>query len=436
MDLIRRILHGGDPPFTPIPGSFAEEPSSGGTGNDEQTSPSASSERLISKRKILRLLLQVPFVLLYYVVSLTLLLLTILSPLCAINGYYKKKQRRSLDSKSRLNNLLETLNDESQRTFVVESEEGESTNYSFGSLYSLENGTLSQDILQGSYTELLAACSEQCKFAIIYLHDPLLDDCMEYVNKVLCSEKFTTMVRKYQIILWFSDVTTSEGLQVANALKVRQFPFLGVLCLKAEKKIEVIGRMEGNAIQYGPNYLEDILSKGYSRLIQIRQQRQNVALQRIIREQQDSRFEESLRADQQREREEQSLRIRESQQQERERQRKQWLLWRKKQLHPEPTNGTDTCRVAIRVEGGDRILRKFNALLLVEEIYAYVELYNEGILDSPETYSGNEPPAGCSHEYRFILTTPVPRKELDPAATIKDEPGLYPSGNIVMEALD
>lgn len=436
MDLIRRILHGGDPPFTPIPGSLPDEPAPSGNDNDEQASQPNEPERLISKKRFFSILLQVPFVFLYYFISLTILVLSILSPLCNINGYYKKKQRRSLDSKSRLNNLLESLNGESQRTLVVESEDGDSTNYSFGSLYNLEAGSLSQDILQGSYTELLTACSEQCKFAIIYLHDPLLDNCMDYVNSILCSEKFTTMIRKYQIMLWFSDVTTSEGLQVANALKVRQFPFLGVLCLKSEKRIEVIGRMEGDVHRYGSNYLENILSKGYSRLIQIRQQRQNIALQRIIREQQDSRFEESLRADQQREQDQAAQRAQEAEEQLRERQRGQWLLWRKKQLRPEPSNGTDTCRVAIRSEGNGRIVRKFDASLPVEEIYAYVELYNEGLLDSAETFSGSGPPAGYNHEYKFVLITPVPRKELDPTAIIRDESGLYPSGNIVMETLD
>lgn len=430
MDLIRRILHGGEPSFTPIPGEFASE---GESANEGQTTQSSESQRLISRKRFFGLVLQTPFVLLYYVMNLIILLLSLVSPLCAIGGYYKKRHRRPTDPKSRLNNLMECLNGESQRTFKQNAtEEGDAT-YSFGSLYNLENGSLSQDILQGSYTELLTACSEQCKFAIIYLHDPLLDNSMEYVNNVLCSERFTTMIKKYQILLWFSDVTTSEGLQVANALRVRQFPFLGVLCLKAEKKIEVIGRMEGDLNSYGPNHLDNILSKGYSRLIQVRQQRQNIALQRIIREQQDSRFEESLSVDRQRERERQAQMARETAQQERERQRKQWLLWKKTQLHPEPSNGADACRVAIRLEDGGRIVRKFDASLTIDEIYAYVELYNEGLLDSGETSNG--PPQGYDHSYNFLLITPVPRRELSPTTIIRDESGLYPSGNIVMETL-
>lgn len=434
MDLIRRILHGGEPSFTPVPGEPASEQASA-ANDDEQVSQSSDSQRLISRRRFLGMLLQTPFVLLYYVMNLVIMLISLVSPLYAIGGYYKKRHRRPTDPKSRLSNLLESLNGESQRTLKQVVTEGADTTYSFGSLYNLENGSLSQDILQGSYTELLTACSEQCKFAIIYLHDPLLDNSMEYVNKALCSERFTTLIKKYQVLLWFSDVTTSEGLQVANALKVRQFPFLGVLCLKAEKKIEVIGRMEGDIDRFGPNHLENILSKGHSRLIQIRQQRQNIALQRIIREQQDSRFEESLTADRQRERELEAQRARENAQQELERKRNQWLIWKKTQLRPEPSNGTDTCRVAIRLEDGGRILRKFDASLTIDEIYAYVELYNEGLLDSTETPTASGPPQGYEHRYNFLLITPVPRKELSPTTTIRDESGVYPSGNIVMETL-
>lgn len=431
MDFIRRILHGGEPSFTPIPGQTTNEQTV--SDNEGQPIQASNSLRLISKKRVFSVILEAPFVILYYIMNLIILLLTLVSPVCAIDGYYKKRHRRPTDPKSRLAILLESLNSESQRTLKQSITEGEEATFSFGSLYNLENGSLSQDMLQGSYTELLAACSDQCKFAVIYLHDSMLDNSMQYVNNVLCSVKFTTLIKKYQILLWFSDVTTSEGLQVANALKVRQFPFLGVLCLKAEKKIEVIGRMEGSIDRYAPNHLETILSKGYPRLIQIRQQRQNSALQRIIREQQDSRFEESLAVDRQRERDRQEQRAREVAQQEHESQRKQWLLWRRGQLRPEPSNGVDTCRVAIRLEGGGRIVRKFDASLPVEEIYAYVELYNEQLLDISRTV--DSPPQGYQHQYSFLLTIPVPRKELDPSSTIREESGLYPSGNIVMETL-
>ncbi|CAR25776.1 hypothetical protein ZYGR_0A03450 [Zygosaccharomyces rouxii] len=439
MDLLRRAMHGGDPPFTPIPGSFPEETTtihdSRMEGNVEDTSSGHSSRRNRWNRKaILITLVRIPFVLLYYIMVWTIVILSLLKPLCNISGFYKKKNSRLSDPKSQLNNLLETLDHESQRTLNPSVQDVNTPTYTFESLYSLEHGSLAPDIVQGGYADLLNACSEQCKFAIIYLHDSLLDNSMQYVNELLCSEKFATLIKKYQVLLWFSEVTVSEGLQAANALKVRQFPFLGVLCLKAEKKIEVIGRLEGNLDKYGTNALENVLTKGHNKLVQIRQQRQNLALQRLIREQQDSRYSESLRRDQELARQRNAQRQAALEQERQELLRKQWLLWRKSILRPEPTStGGSACRIAIRTDGGARIVRKFDSNLTIDEIYAYVELSMEGLLDSAEV--NNSPPLGYEHHYRFLLLTPVPRKELDPGTTIGDEPAIYPSGNIVMEPL-
>lgn len=433
MDLLRRIIHGGDPPFTPIPGAFPEGDEQANEREAEVTAEDDTQRHYQwSKRAVLAAILRIPFVLLYYIMTWTIVLLSLLKPVCNLSGFYKRKNSRLSDPKFQLNNLLETLDNESQRTLNPGAHNVDTPAYTFESLYNLESGNLSSDIIQGGYTDLLNACSEQCKFAIIYLHDSLLDNNMQYVNGLLCTERFATLVKKYQVLLWFSEVTVSEGLQVANALKIRHFPFLGVLCLKAEKKIEVIGRLEGNLDKYNDNTLENILVKGHSKLVQIRQQRQNLALQRLIREQQDSRYSDSLRRDQE------TARQRDSERQiqlERERQelyRRQWLLWRKSQLHPEPNDGS-ACRIAIRMDGQSRIIRKFDSNLDIEEIYAYVELSLNGLLNSTETSSS--PPQGYEHRYEFVLITPVPRKELDPATMIGNEPAIYPSGNIVMEPL-
>ncbi|AQZ09221.1 UBX3 (YDL091C) [Zygosaccharomyces parabailii] len=433
MDFVRRIIHGGDPPFTPIPGGF---PGSDEQNNEpeveEPPAEETSRHHQWSKKTILGTLLRIPFVLLYYIMLWIIVLLSLLRPVCNLSGFYKRKNSRLSDPKTQLNNLLESLENESKRTLNPSMHDVDTPTYTFEALYNLESGSLSSDIVQGGYTDLLNACSEQCKFAIIYLHDSLLDNSMQYVNGMLCSEEFATLIKKYQVLLWFSEVTVSEGLQVANALKIRQFPFLGVLCLKAEKKIEVIGRLEGDIDKYNHNALENILAKGHSKLVQIRQQRQNVALQRLIREQQDSRYNESLRRDQDAARQRDSQREMQLEQEQQQQYRKQWLLWRKSELHPEPSGGS-ACRIAIRMDGNSRIIRKFDSNLRIEEIYAYVELSLEGLLNSTESCSS--PPRGYQHHYGFVLISPAPRKQLDPTTLIGDEPAIYPSGNIIMETL-
>ncbi|QLG72415.1 hypothetical protein HG535_0D01230 [Zygotorulaspora mrakii] len=441
MDLFRRILHGGEVPFTPIPGTFPEPQTQQETqtqrrdgSEQEETSRPTTRRTILSRRTIAMMVLQLPLVILHYIMSFMITMVSLIKPLYALQGFYKRKSMRTSDGKSRLNNLLELLSNESERT--LNSEDSGLTTYSFGSLYSLENGSFCQDIVQGSYTDLLNACSEQCKFAMIYLHDSLLDNSTEYVNGLLCTEQFTTLIKKYQILLWFSDVSTSEGLQVANALKVRQFPFLGLLSLKAENKIELFGRMEGSLTQYKANFLENMLGKAYSKLLQIRQQRQNNALQQLIREQQDNRYNESLSADQRRERERATQRDTMNQAIEQARLKMLWLLWRKSTLAPEPSSdsGIPTCKVAIRADSGERVIRRFDASLPIEEIYAFVELQRTpNTLDAEESQNTGAPPRGYHHQYEFTLVSPVPRKELEPSTVIHDETAIFPSGTIIIE---
>lgn len=442
MNLFQRLLHSQQQSFTPIPGSFPGE-----VEESANTRPAANElhnnergpriKKWLSFNGLLRILLYSPLLVLYYVLNILLTLCNSLRPLHRTSRFYDKKRRRSSDHGDELATLIESLarNSGSVDTGNAQDDRtGSGVAYSFSSLYNLEDGSLLPQVVQGGYTCLLQACSEQGKFAMIYLHDALLDDPMEYVRTLLCSEQFTVLVKKYQVLLWFGDVTTSEGLQVANSLKVRQFPFLGLLSLKNESKLELVGRVEGKLYDYSLEAMESKMARHYPHLIALRQQRQNIELQRLMREQQDLRYQESLTRDQERERQRQEAQARHIQRNREAELKKQWLLWRKSRLSPEAT-GEGVCRVAIRLENGGRIVRKFDAGLPIEEIYAYVELYQSGLLDGAEVFTGSTEPS-YDHRYPFRLTTPVPRVVLDQTKTISEETAIYPSGNIVMEALD
>ncbi|CAI4057536.1 clathrin-mediated endocytosis regulator UBX3 SKDI_04G1530 [Saccharomyces kudriavzevii IFO 1802] len=454
MDIFRQTFGNSNESFIRIPGAFREEPPAdvNGTAENENDNTIETTQGSSGGSKsILHFLFQTPLIVLYYVLNFIIRSSRLLKPLIRFHGFYQRKHNRLLDHSSQLNRLLESLENESQAVTCSEAngntEDGNNSEntsnnhnneiqFNFGSLYNPENGMFSKGVMQNSYTELLDACSEQVKFGVIYLHDPLLDNHMDYVNKILCSEAFVNIIRKYQVLLWYGDVTTSEGLQVSNALKIRQYPLLGIISLKTEKKIELIARVEGSISNYMPLDLETIFSKNYSRLIQLRQQRQNIEMQRLIRQQQDSRYQDSLRRDQERESERSEQIQREQGAREQKRLEKQWLLWRKRQLKPEPSLGKDASKIAIRLEDGQRLVRKFDASLPAEEIYAFVELQLHGLLDIEEQALPVERPANYQHQYGFKLITPVPRRELDLSATISDVSGIYPSGNIVMERLN
>lgn len=432
MDIFRQILNGDQQPLgTPlgqVPGSFPQVSSL----NEQDNTAFTPADNV---KYVLSYFLKIPFLIVYYVLSTITYLLCVLKPLNHLSGFYQRKYKRISDRSTQLNYLMEMLANDSRKFHSRENQSN--AVFNFETLYNLTSGTLSSEIVQGTYTDLLDICAEQCKFAIIYLHDPLYENSMEYVNGVLCTERFTNLVKKYQSLLWFGDVTTSEGLQIANALKSRQFPFLGVLCLTTGTKIELCGKLEGPLNQYSPNLLESFLAKAYPQLMQNRQQRQNVAMERLIREQQDSRYQQSLSQDQEADRRRAAEQARENTERTNARLKQQWLLWRQSQLHSEPAPGTHSSNIAIRIQGGGRLIRRFDASLPIEEIYAYVELYiNEMLTTSSEGQNTILPPAGYHHVYEFKLLTPAPRKELDPMEIISDENTIYPSGSVVVEFID
>ncbi|CAL9728366.1 UBX domain-containing protein 3 [Monosporozyma unispora] len=422
-----------------LPGAFpTAETLRSSEPNDPEAQPIAEETvpQDTTPAVVLHMFLQIPLYILYYLASIILIVLSILKPILNFNRIYDKRHKQHCDHSTEMTALLEEISSDSYAPNVSEQT---SQQYMFGSIYNSDMGAVPSQYIQNSYLELLDNCSTQYKFGLIYLHDPIVTNRMSYVNNILCSERFVNCIKTYQMLLWFGDVTTSEGLQVANALKVRKFPCIGILAKKTSETAEIIYSFNGPVEEYNQKKVEAILVKKYPSLLQMIEERQNIDRDRHTREQQDERFRDSLRRDQERERQRDEARQREQQAREREALKKQWLLWRKSKLHPEPnkSQGDDVSRIAIRLDNNERKIRNFSPSLPVEEIYAYVELVQTGILDSDEQYQyGTSPPAGYQHQYKFKLIIPVPRQELDLDTLIGDELGIYPSGNIIVEALD
>ena len=420
-----------------IPGGFptANTPT---PSNDNNIDTSQSQNIPLENTNMisfLKIVLQIPLYILYYLVYVLLVILSLLKPILNFNKIYDNHHRQPNDHKINMALLLEQISNEDTSNYS----NLESSNLTFGSIYNSNTSVIPTQLIQNSYLELLENCSSECKFGLIYLHDPLLCNKMTYVENILCSQRFIDCIKSYQMLLWFGDITTSEGLQVANALKVRKLPYFGVLSKSRNDTTEIIFSFNGSIEEYNPRDLESVLVQKYPYLLQMIEQRQNVERERHIREQQDERFRQSLLRDQERERQRREAIQREQEQRHLAILKKQWLLWRKSQLHPEPTRSQtqDVSRIAIKMndDNNSRIVRNFDPTLPIEEIYAFVELTQNGVMESEEQYQyGNSPPSGYQHEYKFKLIVPVPRKELDLSTIIGDEPGIYPSGNIIVES--
>lgn len=298
------------------------------------------------------------------------------------------------------------------------------------------------DFFEGGYTSALYIAKRDARFLLVYLHSDEHDDTNTFVNETLLHESFIKFLQEHNILIWGGNVRESEAYQVSNALGVSKYPFLGLLSLKTSTTetpegtttsaptLNVIVKVQGLIT---PDKLIDKLSSQIERLeptlVTIRAERQQEELSRVIREQQDQAYQASLQRDRQRQEERRQQRILEQN-------KEQWLKWRASTLRPEvdASEKGEYSRIAIRLSNGERVLRRFAKDVTVEEIYAFVELSEKGALDPPR---GNvSRPENFTYPYAFTLISPMPRVELAPSSDIliRDEPAIWPSGNLIVES--
>lgn len=385
-----------------------------------------------AKNLVIIMILRLPLLLLSFILSVLLSSISFIDRFLKISAFYNRGKYTSSHTQD-FDMLLESLSSRS----VTSLTSPDTPVYNFGSVYNRENGIIGAEQLKSSFVSLLEACSKQCKYGFIYLHDPLLDDAMSFPNEILCTERFVNLIKKYEGLVWMADITTAEALQVANSWKIRRYPYLAVVMVRSGRKAEVVASASGSIDNYDPVKFERQLQQNHGKLVQVAQQRQNAEMERLIRGQQDSRFRESLRRDQERDRVREETRRAEEYEQNQDRMKREWLISRLHKLHPEPSTSENTSRIAIRFENNQRIIRKFDADLPIEEIYAFVALYQSGIMDEADSLPEHtEPPTGFVYKYDFLLISPVPRVELEPDCLIKDCDAIFPSGNILIEDID
>ncbi|TKX22824.1 UBX domain-containing protein 2 [Elsinoe australis] len=310
-----------------------------------------------------------------------------------------------------------------------------------------EPGTL--PFQESGYAQAFDTAKKDLKYLLVVLLSPEHDDTAPFARDTLLSPDFVSWVKERQseLLLWAGNVRDSEAYQVANALNVTKFPFVGLIVHTPSVSSTAMSVVARNAGPIPASELIDKLQKAITtrneELSSARRQRQEQQATRNIREEQNSAYERSLAQDRERarqrreaeaarERAEREERERVEAKEQRARNILQWRKWRAQSLPAEPgQDATDIVRISIRMPSGDRVIRKFEGDADLEELYAFVECYDvlqEG-LDEKET----QEPAGFEHEYGFQLVSPMPREvyDLEKGGSIKRRVGT--SGNLIVE---
>jgi FAS-associated factor 2 len=266
---------------------------------------------------------------------------------------------------------------------------------------------------------------------------------------------------------------------VANSLNCTRYPFVALIANvpgpQHPAQMTLLTKIEGLT---PTNRLLAALSAGVSRTKATLMQRRAVKAEqnfaRDLRRQQEEAYTNSLNAD--RAREEAEWRRREEEERvervarEREEEvrllgekRVQWRLWKAGDLRSRGLVGMKseigkTARVGLRLSSGERIVQMFPGDITLAEVYSFVDCYDllfpktvssasgttlraarsmESVGSEEERDLDVDKPDGYEHEFAFRLVVPYPRKVIDSGFTlVKQESGLWPSGSVVVEAVE
>lgn len=305
---------------------------------------------------------------------------------------------------------------------------------------------------KGSYTQALYMATNKGKFLFVYLTNPENESYNSMFNKVIINEKFTSLFKDPNFIIWGGDLTNPESYQLANSLNVTKFPFLGLLSLtrnttmtpegpiKSSPKISLLLKIQGevsdkvnvdNLIQ---NKFIKKIEKYEPELKLIRKDLIDKFINQVFLKQQDLNYQKSLEND----------RIKKLQK-EYEKLKKEYLVWKLNWFKSiDVENSTESkAKIAIKLPSGERVTNVFLADFNISDIFDYIELYRNGYfsrnIDSlpiDESKFENFKPT-----YKFKVMSPLPPKvtlndKLNDNIMIKDLNFIYPNGLLIVEDIE
>lgn len=244
------------------------------------------------------------------------------------------------------------------------------------------------------YAQAFDVAKRDLKYLLIVLLSPEHDDTAPFARDTLLSTAFTDFVKSRQtdLIIWAGSVQDSEAYQVANAINVTKFPFVGLIVHTpsvSSTAMSVVARIPG------PTPTSDLITRlqkamdaRTEELAQARAVRADRQAAASIRDQTNSAYERSLATDRERARQRREAAAAQEQAEREAREREeakashaekqaQWRRWRAAAIADEPpTEAKDIVRISLRLPSGERVVRRFVANADIEELYAFVECYD------------------------------------------------------------
>ena len=302
---------------------------------------------------------------------------------------------------------------------------------------------------EGGYAQALDQAKKDLKFLLVVLMSPEHDDTSAFVHDALLSDRIQQYVNDpSRFLLWVGDVRDAEAYEVSTALHCTKFPFTAVIA--HDPKVgstsmlvidRIVGLMDANTYLAG---LQKAVNSHEAQLADLRATRSEQNFSRNIREAQDTAYERSLAADRERKRAKEAAeaearataKLKEEAADAAETKaanQLQWRRWRASRIAPEPEQGPDIVRIALKMPEAARIMRRFRGGDTIEELYAFVECYD--IVKDSALDEKAEKPIDYEHRFDFRLVQTLPRVvfDIESGGTIGDRVGK--SGNLIVEPI-
>ncbi|XP_003374874.1 UBX domain-containing protein 8-B [Trichinella spiralis] len=191
-----------------------------------------------------------------------------------------------------------------------------------------------------------------------------------FSTDVLCNSEFVALVNSSGLF-WACSTNTSEGVRVSNAMRDSAYPFLALICLR-NGRMSIVFRQEG--FSRAPELiarLRQTMEENDIHMLLARQERENSAMNQLLRQQQEEAYNEALRIDRENEKRQMEEEERQKQEMEelkraeeaikikKEELQKERQYWREN-MPPEPEASHPLLRrIALRFPAGTRVQRSF-----------------------------------------------------------------------------
>lgn len=266
----------------------------------------------------------------------------------------------------------------------------------FKNVYEAQHGVAHPRFFEGSLLTAIASAQSEAAFVLVYLHSESHAATRSFCARILAHPSFIAATNSADIIFWAGDVSQRDGAAAQTALRAAGFPYLALVnppsqSVRANASNSSLpplssyhfGRVLASlAAPYTSSisaedaiaWLRTSVSTHRQLLDRVREARASRERDRQIIAEQNLEYQESLRADRERERlareEQERTEIEERRIQEREIRRRR----KKETLGAEPEKGPGICSIMLRLPNGTRVQRRFGKEDCLERVFDWAEV--------------------------------------------------------------